>query len=173
MSLIISVVGKSNSGKTTILEKLISELKRRGHTVAAMKHTGGDFQLDYPGKDSWRFTEAGSDAVVLASPHKLVFMEKVERTPSLEELIDFLGDRFDFIMVEGFKQSSFPKIEVHRKELGGGLIFPPAELLAVVTDEALDIPVTQFSIHDAVTIVDLLEKKLAVSSKVKAALPGG
>jgi len=172
MSLVISVVGRSNSGKTTLLEKLIVELKKRGYTVAAVKHSGSDFQLDHPGKDSWRLSEAGSDAVLLASPHKLAYLQRASHPPSCEEVIDFLGNRFDFILIEGFKESSIPRIEVHRKELGG-LISSPEKLLAVVTDEQLDVPVPQFSSRDGVALVDLLEKRLAVSYCAGTASPDG
>jgi molybdopterin-guanine dinucleotide biosynthesis protein MobB len=172
MSLVISVVGRSNSGKTTLLEKLIVELKKRGYTVAAIKHSGSDFQLDHPGKDSWRLTEAGSDAVLLASPHKLAYVQKASHPPTIEEVIDFLGNRFDFILIEGFKESTIPRIEVHRKELGG-LISSPEKLFAVVTDEQLDVPVPQFSSHDGVALVDLLEKRSAVSYCAGTASPDG
>jgi len=163
MSLVVSVVGRSNSGKTTLLEKLIVELKKRGYTVAAVKHSGSDFHLDHPGKDSWRLTEAGSDAVLLVSPQKMAFMQRASHPPTFEEVIDFLGNKFDFILIEGFKESGIPKIEVHRKELGG-LISSPEKLLAVVTDEELDVAVPQFSSRDGVALVDLLEKRLAVPS---------
>jgi len=172
MSLIVSIVGRSNSGKTTLLEKLIVELKRRGYTVAAVKHSGSDFQIDHPGKDSWRLTEAGSDAVLLASPHGLAFLRKATTPPTFEDVIDFLGDKFDFVLIEGFKESSIPRIEVHRKELGG-LISLPEKLLAVVTDEQLDVPVPQFSSRDGVALVDLLEKRLAVSYCAGTASPDG
>jgi molybdopterin-guanine dinucleotide biosynthesis protein MobB len=163
MSLVVSFVGRSNSGKTTLLEKLIVELKKRGYTVVAVKHSGSDFQLDYPGKDSWRLTEAGSDAVMLVSPQKMAFMQRASHSPTFEEVIDFLGNKFDFILIEGFKESGIPRIEVHRKELGG-LISSPEKLFAVVTDEELDVPVPRFSSRDGVALVDMLEKRLAVLS---------
>jgi molybdopterin-guanine dinucleotide biosynthesis adapter protein len=170
MSLVVSVVGRSNSGKTTLLEKLIVELKKRGYTVAAVKHSGGDFQLDHPGKDSWRLTEAGSDAVVLASPHKIAFMERPSRPLTLEGAVRLLGNRFDFVLVEGFKEkgsacrrSGIPRIEVHRKELGG-LVSTPEELFAVVSDEDLGIPVPSFSSSDGVALADLLVQRLKDSS---------
>ncbi|MBN2099368.1 MAG: molybdopterin-guanine dinucleotide biosynthesis protein B, partial [Dehalococcoidia bacterium] len=155
----VSVVGRSNSGKTTLLEKLIVELKKRGYTVAAVKHSRGGFQLDYPGKDSWRLTEAGSDAVLMLSPHKLAYMQKATHPPTFEDVLDFLGDKYDFVLIEGFKEGDTMKIEVHRRELGG-LVSPPENLFAVVTDERLDVPVPQFSSLDGVALVDLLEKTL-------------
>jgi molybdopterin-guanine dinucleotide biosynthesis protein B len=172
MSVVVSIVGRSNSGKTTLLEKLIVELKRRGYTVAAVKHSGSDFQLDHPGKDSWRLAEAGSDAVLLASPHRLAFLQKTTNPPTSGDVIDFLGDKFDFVLIEGFKESDIPKIEVHRRELGN-LISSPEKLFAVVTDEQLDVTVPQFSSRDGVALVDLLEKRLAVPSCAGTTSPDG
>jgi len=167
MSLIVSVVGRSNTGKTSLLENLIAELKKRGFTVAAVKHSSGDFQLDHPGKDSWRLAEAGSDAVVLVSPHELALMQKASHPPTLEEAVRLLGNRFDFILVEGYKQESgsgwyggIPRIEVHRKELGSLVSSSPEELLALVSDEDLDIPVPQFSSGDGAAVADLLVRRL-------------
>ncbi len=109
---------------------------------------------------------------MLASPRKLAFMQRVSHAPSLEELIDFVGDKFDFILIEGFKESGVPRIEVHRKELGC-LISPPDRLIAVVTDEPLDVPVPQFSSCDGLALVDLLEKRFATPSGVGTASSDG
>ena len=162
MSLVVSIVGRSNSGKTTLLEKLIVELKKRGYTVAAVKHSGSGFQLDHPGKDSWRLAEAGSDAVLLASSQRLALLQRTTHPPTFEDVIGMLGDKFDFVLVEGFKESDVPKIEVHRRELGN-LVSPPEKLFAVVTDEQLDVTVPQFSSLDGVALVDLLEKALVTA----------
>ncbi len=176
MSLVVSVVGRSNSGKTTLLEKLIVELKKRGYTVAAVKHSGGDFQLDHPGKDSWRLTEAGSDAVVLASPHKIAFMQKASHPPTLEEVVSLLGNRFDFVLIEGFKEKGravrrdgIPRIEVHRKEIGS-LVSAPEGLLAVVSDEDLHVPVPRFSSNDGTGLADLLVRRLRDCSTCQPAM---
>lgn len=91
----------------------------------------------------------------------MAFMQRLSRPLTFEEVIDFLGNKFDFILIEGFKESGIPRIEVHRKELGS-LISSPEKLLAVVTDEQLEVPVPQFSSRDGVALVDLLEKRLAV-----------
>ena len=114
MSAIISFVGRSNSGKTTLLESLIGELKQRGHSVATVKHSVHDLELDHPGKDSWRFAEAGSDAVVLGSPKKVALIKRVDREATLEDLLRLIGDDYELILVEGFKDSNTTKIEVHR-----------------------------------------------------------
>jgi len=157
---IISIVGKSKAGKTTLLETLIIELKRRGYKVAVIKHVGDDFELDKVGKDSWRLSQVGSEVVAVSSPHKLVVIKQVERDQSPRELSGFIGWDYDLILTEGFRQSSTPKIEVHRKQQGGELLCPPQQLLAVVTDEPLDVDVPQFSTDEIQRLADLIENKL-------------
>jgi molybdopterin-guanine dinucleotide biosynthesis protein B len=158
MPFIISIVGRSNVGKTTLLEHLIAELKRRGYYFAIAKHNPHGFELDQPRKDSWRFVEAGSDGVVLSSPQRLAFIKRTEHDTTLEELSHFLGGYFALILTEGYKASNAPKIEVHRKGLGE-LLFPAGELLAIVTDEPLDVATPQYSPNDIAALADLIEKR--------------
>lgn len=157
---IISVVGKAKSGKTTLLEGLIVELKQRGYKVAVIKHAGDDFELDTLGKDSWRLSQAGSEVVAISSPHKLAVITQVERDFSPRELSRFIVWDYDLILTEGFKQGSTPKIEVHRKEQGQELLCPPRQLLAIVTDEPLDVDVPQFSMDEVQGLSDLIENKM-------------
>ena len=157
---IVSIVGKSESGKTTLLESLIIELKQRGYKVAVIKHALEDIELDKQGKDTWRFSQIGSDVVAISSPHKLVLMKKLERDFSPQELSRFIAWDYDLILTEGFKQSGTIKIEVHRKEQGEGLLSPVKQLLAVVTDEPLDVDVPQFSKGEVQGLTDLIENKL-------------
>jgi len=157
---IISVVGKSKSGKTTLLRSLIIELKQRGYEVATIKHTDQDFEIDKAGKNSWQFSQSGSRIVAISSPHKVAVIKQVERDLSPRELSRFISSDYDLILTEGFKQSNTPKIEVHRKEQGGELICPPQQLLAVVTDEPLAIDVPQFSRDEVQQIADLIESRL-------------
>ena len=163
MPIVVSVAGRSNSGKTTILEKLIGELKRRGHRVAAVKHSGHDVDLDQPGKDRWRFAKAGSDAVVITSPRQISLTKKLDREASVEQVLSFLGDDYDVFLLEGFKRARIPRIEVHRKEVGE-LVCPPGELIAIVTDEPLDAGVRQFSADQVGLLADFLEEHFAVSA---------
>lgn len=163
MPVVLSVVGRSNSGKTTLLEKLIPELKRRGHRVAVIKHSVREIDLDQPGKDSWRLAKAGSDAVVVGAPRRVALVKKTEGDPTLEELLSLIGDDYDLILVEGYKHSRIPKIEVHRRVLGD-LVCSPEELFAVVTDEPLDIAVSQFSIEQGVALADLIEDRFLASA---------
>ncbi len=157
---IISIVGKSRSGKTTLLESLIIELKQRGYRVAVIKHTSEDFELDKVGKDSWRLNQVGSEVVAISSPHKLAIIKQVERDLSPQELSRFIDWDYDLILTEGFKLSNTPKIEVHRKEQGEELLCPPQQLLAVVTDEPLDVDVPQFSRDEIQGLADLIENWL-------------
>ena len=163
MPVVLSVVGPSNSGKTTLLTSLIPELKRRGHRVAVAKHSVGDLDLDQPGKDSWRLAMAGSDAVVASGPRRLTLIKKVERDPTLEEVLSIVGDDYDLVLVEGFKRSKVPKVEVHRR-VQGDLVCHPEDLFAVVTDEPLDIPVPQFSVDQGEALADLIEDRFLASA---------
>ncbi len=158
MQPIISIVGKSESGKTTLLERLIGGLKQRGYKVAVIKHSGEDFELDTANKDSWRFSRAGSEISAICSAHKLAIIKKLERDLEPREVAQFLGSDYDLMLTEGFKQSNHLKIEVHRKEQGKELLSPPPQLLAVVTDEPLSVDVPQFSREEITEIVDLIEK---------------
>lgn len=153
----VSIVGRSNSGKTTLLEKVVGELKQRGYRLATIKHSAHDFELDHPGKDSWRHAKAGSDTVVVSSPRKMALIKRVARDTSLPELLHLIGSDFDFVLVEGFKNSSLPKIEVHRKGKGE-LLCSEEELLGVVTDEPLSVSVPQFTPDEVRPLVDLLEQ---------------
>ena len=157
---IISIVGKSESGKTTLLERLIAELKQRGYRVAVIKHSSQDVELDTVNKDSWRFSQAGSGVSAVSSSHKLAVFKNLARDLSPEELAGFIGGDCDLILTEGFKQGNQPKIEVHRQEQGRELVSPPEQLLAVVTDEPLDLDIPQFSKDDVKKIADLIEQEL-------------
>ena len=165
MQPIISVVGKSKSGKTTLLESLTAELKQRGYRVAIIKHSGDDFELDTVSKDTWRFSQAGSEVSAINSAHNLAVFRQVERNLNPQELPRFIGWDYDLILTEGFKKANMPKIEVHRKEQGEGLLCPLPQLLAVVTDEPLDIAVPQFSKDEIKKIADLIEERILTQSK--------
>ena len=113
---IVSVVGKSNAGKTTLLEKLIPELKRRGYRVATVKHDAHSFEMDEPGKDTWRHRQAGADVVVISSKDKMAMIRRVDEELSLLEIADTITG-VDIILTEGFKRGPAPKIEVSRRIL--------------------------------------------------------
>jgi molybdopterin-guanine dinucleotide biosynthesis protein MobB len=154
---VVSIVGKSKSGKTTLIEKLIRELKSRGYGVATIKHSPQESDFDEPGKDSWRHIQAGSDTTAVSSPDKVVMIKPIAQEATIDEVVNLLGEDYDIILAEGFKRGSTPKIEVHRKD-SGALIEGLKKLIAVVTDEPLETRVRQFSPEDIGALVDLLEK---------------
>jgi molybdopterin-guanine dinucleotide biosynthesis protein B len=160
MRLIISIVGKSHSGKTTLLESLIAELKGRGYKVAMVKHSHHADDLDTAAKDTWRFTEAGSELSAINSLDNLAIYRRIDHYFDPQEISDFILWDYDLILTEGFKGSKYPKIEVHRDEQGKELLTDPQQLLGVVTDEPLNINVPQFSKDGVAGIADLIEKKI-------------
>jgi len=156
MSPILSIVGKSNSGKTTLLESLIAEMKQRGYKVAAIKHAGEDIELDTVNKDTWRFSRAGSDISAINAGQKLAIFKAVARDFNAGDLAAFICGDYDLLLTEGFKQSDYPKIEVHRKEQGKDLVSPPEQLIAIVTDEPVEASVPRFGKDEARKIVDFI-----------------
>ena len=162
---VVSIVGKSQSGKTVLMEQLVAEFKRRGYKVAALKHGRGGMAIDHPGKDSWRYAQAGSDAVLVSSPGKLAYIKNLDHELNIEEIMSIIDAEFDIVLVEGFGKSKIPKIEVHRKALGDDLLFSPRELAAIVTDELLGTNVTQLSWDDIVGVADFIEKNFVLKKE--------
>lgn len=158
---VVSVVGRSHVGKTTLLEKLIVELKRRGYRVATIKHDVHGFEIDRPGKDTWRHAQAGSDLVVIAGPDRVAMIGRTPRELSLDEVVARLPLEVDIVLTEGYKRGDKPKIEVSRAACGRDLLSGEEELLAVATDQEYpELRVPQFGLEDAKGIVDLLEERL-------------
>jgi molybdopterin-guanine dinucleotide biosynthesis protein B len=154
---VISVVGKSGVGKTTVLERVIREIKRRGYRVGTVKHDTHGFDVDQPGKDSWRHAQAGSDAVVISGPRKLALIRRLDGEMPLDRIVHMMGE-VDFVITEGYKQGDKPKIEVTRKERGTELLCQAEELIGIMADYPVDMAVPQFALEDAAGVVDLLEK---------------
>jgi molybdopterin-guanine dinucleotide biosynthesis protein B len=143
---------------------LIAELKRRNYRVAAIKHDVHGFEIDKPGKDSWRLAKAGSDAVVISSPRKIALIKRLEREMTLEEIARLLTD-VDIILTEGYKRGDAPKIEVSRRDKGSELLCSEEELLAIASDQRFDLDVPQFDLNDAEGIVDLIERRFLRDEK--------
>jgi molybdopterin-guanine dinucleotide biosynthesis protein MobB len=154
---VISIIGKSGSGKTTLMEKLITELTRRGHRVGTIKHhSHAGFEIDQPGKDSWRHAQAGSVHVVVAAPDKIASYKLVERELTLDEIVAGIDD-VDIIMTEGYRQAGKPTLEIVRAETGIGLISPLEQLFAITSDIPMDTEVPRFDLDDSDAMVDLIE----------------
>ena len=158
---VVSLVGKSGVGKTTVLERVLREIKRRGYKVGTVKHDAHGFDIDRPGKDSWRHAQAGSDVVVISGPKKLALVRRLDAEMPLDEVLSLLND-LDLVITEGYKRGDEPKVEVTRRERGTELLCDADELIAIMTDYEVDMPVPQFALEDAVGLVDLLEESLAL-----------
>lgn len=160
---VLSIVAKSGTGKTTLLEKLISEMKNRGYRVGALKHDAHRFEIDHENKDSWRLTQAGADTMVITSPEKLAVVKKnlESHEPDAKTLIGIYFPDMDLVFTEGFKKNTFRKIEVHRRERSPRLLCRGEEydptLLAVASDEQLALDVPVFDINDGKGICDFIE----------------
>lgn len=154
---VVSVVGKSGVGKTTALERIIREIKRRGLRVGTVKHDTHGFDVDKPGKDSWRHARAGSDAVVISGPRKMALIRQLDAELPLDDIVHLMGT-VDLVITEGYKRGDKPKIEITRQERGTELLCQPEELIGIMADYPIDLPVPQFALEDAAGVVDLLER---------------
>jgi len=156
---IVSFVGKSDSGKTTLLEKLLPELTRRGYRIATVKHDTHGFEVDREGKDSWRHKRAGAHTVVISSPQKVALIRDVERDLTLEELREKLIQDVDLIISEGYKKDVQPKIEIFRKEVHKELLCRVEDhLMAIVSNQPFDIGVPCFDLEDTRGLADFVER---------------
>jgi molybdopterin-guanine dinucleotide biosynthesis protein B len=155
---IVSLVGKSNSGKTTLMEKMIEKLVERGYRVATIKHNLHGFDIDHEGKDSWRHKKAGASLTLLASPGKVAVIEDTGADLDIGELRDRYIHNVDIILTEGFKGNPYPKIEVSRSVLKRELLSSKDDnLIAVASDGPLETDANLFDINDIEGIVDLVE----------------
>lgn len=163
---IVSIVGKSDSGKTTFIEKLLPELVRRGYRVATVKHDVHGFEVDREGKDSWRHKQAGAHTTIISSPNKVALIRNVEKDLTLAELRGKLIQDVDLILSEGFKKDVQPKIEIFRKEKHQELLCTKEDnLIAIVSDKEFDVGVSCFSLDDAKGVAEFIEKKFLKSKR--------
>ena len=155
---VLTVIAKSGSGKTTLIERLIAELKQRGYKLATVKHhSHAGFDIDKPGKDSWRFSQAGSDQVIIAAPDKIAGYRLLERELTLDEILETISG-VDLILVEGYKRALKPALEIVRAAIGTELIGDEEQLAAVATDVHLKLDVPQFELDDIAGIAAFVEK---------------
>ena len=163
----VSFVAKSGTGKTTLLEKVIGELARRGWRVGTVKHDAHRFEIDHEGKDSWRLTQAGASPMVISSREKIAMVQTgLSREVPLEEIISHFMADVDLVITEGYKTGHLPKVEVHRSARSSELLcvtrdgrILEKDLIAVVSDENLSLPVPLFPLQDPGPVCDFLEEK--------------
>jgi molybdopterin-guanine dinucleotide biosynthesis protein MobB len=169
----VCIIGKKNSGKTTLVVALASELSRRGWRVATIKHGHHDFEMDHTGRDSYRhFHEGGAEASIMCGEGKIGLVMRIEGEPDPTRLVEefYAGRGYDLVLVEGFKMGALPKIEIFRREAHRHPVYDPADaenaarFLAVLTDApGFDAPfpvilLDPFAEHVR-TVADLLERR--------------
>ncbi len=162
----VAFVARSGTGKTTLVETLIGEMRRRGYRIGALKHDAHRFEIDRPGKDSARFTAAGAEVMVLVSDDTVAMVQKPEQPPRLDRVLRQWFTDLDLVLVEGYKTSDLPKIEIHRTSLEKSLLcrgekFDP-HLLAVASDGPADqfaeLDVPMLDLENPAAIADFLEE---------------
>lgn len=160
------IVGYSGSGKTTLIEQLVPRLVARGLRVSLIKHAHSGFDIDKPGKDSYRHREAGCREVLLVSERRWALMHELrdEPEPSLDQQLKLLSP-CDLVLVEGYKREPIPKLEVHRPSVGKPPVYPDHQhVVAVASDVDLPTKLTQLDLNDpdaiARFIVNHLELQL-------------
>ena len=165
---IISIVGKSDSGKTTLIEKLVPELVRRGYRVATVKHDVHGFEVDREGKDSWRHKQAGAHTVIISSPQKVALIRDVEKDSTLDEIRGRWVQDVDLLLSEGYKKDVQPKIEVFRKEKHKKLLCTKKDnLIAIVSNRKFNVGVPCFHLEDMKGLSNFIEKEFLKPKKEK------
>lgn len=155
---IYGVVGWKNAGKTGLMERLVTEITARGHSVSTVKHAHHSFDVDHEGKDSHRHRVAGAREVLLASRSRFALMHELRDAPepTLDDLLTRLSP-VDLVLVEGYKRDGHPKVEAHRAVTGNPLIAPDDPTVrAVASDTALDLDRPVFDLDDTRAIADFI-----------------
>ena len=164
---IFGIAGWSGSGKTTLLEKLIPQFTARGLKVSVIKHAHHGFDIDRPGKDSYRHREAGASEVLLSCNDRWALMR--ERRDESEVTLDELLARLapcDLVLIEGFKQEPVPKLEVYRPENGKPPLFPErSDIVAVASDVALVTSLPRLALDDVAGIAEFVMKFLQLQER--------
>jgi molybdopterin-guanine dinucleotide biosynthesis protein B len=164
-TLVLSIVAtKSNTGKTTLIEKLIKNFKLRNYNVGVLKHDAHKFNIDKEGKDSFKFGTAGADTVIISSSEKLAMIKKVEEEVPIDEILLLFKD-MDIVLIEGYKNNNYPKIEIHRKGVDSNLLcldpnFKFSQIIALASDEDIAVDIPLLDLNDVNCICDFIENKL-------------
>lgn len=168
MAALFGIAGFKNAGKTTLTERLVRALAGRGYAVSTVKHAHHDFEIDQPGRDSYRHREAGAREVALVSSRRVVIMQELrdEDEPALEAVLERLG-ACDIVLIEGYKFNPFPKIEVRRQGLGHReLAGEDPHIVAVASDVELSgVPVPVLGLDDIDGIADFIVAHVGLEAR--------
>ncbi len=156
---VVCVVGPDSAGKTRVIEGLARQMKARGYKVATVARSAEGPTLSALTRDADRYAAAGSQMIVVSSPDAVTSVQRTDEEVSLDELIWLVGEEYDLVLAEGFRESGYPKIEVHQSATGA-LICRKDELLALASDTPFDIDVPRFALEDASGLADLVEAKV-------------
>ncbi|MEO8937669.1 MAG: molybdopterin-guanine dinucleotide biosynthesis protein B [Burkholderiaceae bacterium] len=163
---VFGIAGWSNSGKTTLIERLLPVFTAGGLRVSVVKHAHQKFDIDKPGKDSHRFREAGSHEVLISSPARWALMREHRGAaePGLDELLSHLSP-CDLVLVEGYKREAMPKLEVHRAEIAKPLLSPhDPHVVAIATDGPIATELPQFRIDDVERIAAFIVEAAGIAN---------
>lgn len=158
------VTGWKNAGKTGLMERLVTEVSRRGFSVSTIKHAHHSFDVDQPGRDSYRHRAAGATEVLLASGFRWALMHELRDTaePDLSELMARLSP-VDLVLIEGYKREPHSKIEAYRAKAGNPLIAPEDETVrAIASDVPIDIDRPVFDLDDTESITDFVLQEVGL-----------
>lgn len=169
---IVCVVGASDSGKTTFLERLLPEMIARGYRLGTIKHDAHGFEMDREGKDTWRHGQAGAATIAISSPTQVATIRKTDSEMELSEAVSRYFWLEDLVIAEGFKRSHYPKIEIFRSEIEASPICSAADnLMALVTDDPVEADVPIFRFQEVGAVADLIETRfLKDRSKARVAV---
>jgi len=157
---VVSIVGRPGSGKTTFLVGLLRELKRRGYRIGTVKHhVHPGISIDREGKDSWQHAQGGADEIIISAPDQIVIIRRLQQELPLDEVVQFFSE-VDIVLTDGYRLEGVNRIEVMRKEMNSAMSCSPDELLALVTDCKVSLAIPVFDLDDFTGAADLLEKQL-------------
>ena len=161
---VFGITGWKNTGKTGLVERLVTELSARGYTVSTIKHAHHSFDVDHEGRDSYRHREAGAREVLLSSGNRWAIMHELQGAPEvpLAELLRKMSP-VDLVLVEGFKAEGHEKLECHRAEAGKEVLAKEdASIVAVASDVSLDVGQPVFDLNDTAEIADFVAQKVGL-----------